>query len=83
MTPTLLKELAARTVAQYPQYANHFDGYVAVRIKRDIRTKMGLAFQKGEIAIGRPAAEGDYRTVWSAKNKVDTSVRASHVEVVS
>jgi len=82
MTVAMLKTLAARAVAQYPQYAGHFDGYVAVRIKRDVRTKMGLAFEKGEIAIAQPTADADgFRTVWSVKNKVDTSVRASHVEV--
>lgn len=79
-----LKKLAAEQVAQYPQYAGHFDGYTLVRVKRAIRTKLGLAFEAGEMAIAiksRDILTGKARvTVWSLRNGVDTGVRPSDVE---
>lgn len=83
-----LKATAAAQVAQYPQYAGHFANYRLVRIKRDVKTKLGLAFARGEYAIGiihRDAlpnlpSSGKSVTVWSRRNGVDTSVRATDVE---
>jgi hypothetical protein len=86
-----LKTRAAAQVAEYPQYAGHFDGYVLVRIVKPQRTKMGVAFTLNEIAIARPdvrtISEGRFtgrkmRTVWSMHNKIDTSIPASDVEAV-
>jgi hypothetical protein len=91
MTKTELKTLAAAQVAQYPQYAGHFDGYVLVKVKKTVKTKMGLAFESGEVAIAKPTTEtiedGRYKgkqtmTVWSIRNKCDTSVFAADVEVI-
>lgn len=77
----LLKNLAASTVSQYPQYAGHFAGYEMCRVKRDVRTKMGLAFRKGEIVIGKRGADhAEFLTLWSYSNRIDTSVRARDVE---
>ena len=80
---------AASQVAQYPQYRNHFDNYVLVQIKRDIRLrKSGLAFTKGELTIARRGFEypehGPYThipfiTAWSMLNGIDTSLRRSDV----
>lgn len=83
----LLKNHAASTMSRYPQYAGHFDNYRMVRIKRDVRTKMGLAFRAGEIAIAAPTARlgipGErFVTVWSFSNQIDTSVRAHDVEEI-
>jgi hypothetical protein len=83
-----LKATAAAQVAQWPQYAGHFASYRLVRVKCDVKTKMGLAFARGEYAIaterrdelpGLPSS-GKYVTVWSRRNKADTSVRAPDVE---
>lgn len=83
-----LRATAIAQVAQYPQYRNHFDDYRLVRIKHDVKTKMGLAFARGEFAIatekkdeipGLPSS-GRFVTVWSRRNQVDTSVCASDVE---
>lgn len=86
-TLTNLKTTAASQVARYSQYNGHFAGYRLVRIKRDIKTKMGLAFARGEYAIGidRDQEPGRVRcekfvTVWSKRNQIDTSVRGSDVE---
>lgn len=83
-----LQSTATAQVSQWPQYAGHFAGYKLVRIKRDVRTKGGLAFKQGEYAIGTPhrdelpglPSSGKFVTVWSRRNKVDTSVRATEVE---
>jgi len=87
-TLTSLKATAATQVAQYPQYRGHFAGYRLVRIKSDVKTKMGLAFARGEYAIatehkdelpGLPSS-GKFVTAWSRRNKIDTSVRVIDVE---
>ncbi len=83
-----LQVTAAAQVAQYPQYKNHFTGYRLVRIKRDVTTKAGLAFARGEYALatekkdelpGLPSS-GKFVTAWSRRNQLDTSVRVSDVE---
>lgn len=83
-----LMTTAAAQVARHPQYRNHFTGYRLVRVKRDVKTKGGLAFARGEFAIaaekkdelpGLPSS-GRFVTVWSRRNQVDTSVRVSDVE---
>jgi hypothetical protein len=87
-TLTSLVTTAAAQVAQYSQYKNHFTGYRLVRVKCDVKTKMGLAFARGEFAIatekkdelpGLPSS-GRYVTVWSRRNQIDTSVRVADVE---
>jgi hypothetical protein len=87
-TLTSLKVLAATQVAQYPQYKDHFTSYRLVRILRDVKTKMGLAFTRGEYALateykdelpGLPSS-GRFVTVWSRRNQIDTSVRVTDVE---
>lgn len=87
-----LKIRAAAQVAQYPQYAGHFAGYRLARVKRDVRTKMGLAFKRGEfvIAVERDASHphgstltSEFATAWSMSNAIDTSIRMRDMEWVS
>ena len=83
-----LKSIATSQVAQYPQYKGHFADYRLVRIKREVKTKMGLAFASGEYAIATTVRDelpnlpssGRFVTVWSRRNKVDTSVKTADVE---
>lgn len=86
-----LKSTAAAQVGQYPQYRNHFASYRLVRVKNDVKTKMGLAFARGEFAIaterkdelpGLPSS-GRFVTVWSRRNQIDTSVRVTDMEWIS
>lgn len=87
-TLTSLRATAAAQIAHYPQYKNHFASYRLVRIKCDVKTKMGLAFSRGEYAIAIEKTDeradlpssGKFVTVWSRKNKIDTSVRVTDVE---
>jgi hypothetical protein len=84
-----LKATAASQVKQYPQYANHFAGYRLALMKRDVKTKMGLAFIKGEFVIVAPdggftlPGTTKFVTAWSRRNAIDTSVKAADLEFVS
>ena len=86
-----LKTEAAAQVAHYPQYAGHFAPYVVERMKRTVTTKAGTVAVNGEAVLVHPAtrsvstnlrgATHAYVTVWSLRNKVDTSVRCADVEL--
>jgi len=80
---------AKERVKEYPQYLGHFDGYILIRIKKDVRTKMGLAFRKGELAIAKPVGVeilgrrkglDQWATAFSISNGVDTSISARAVD---
>jgi hypothetical protein len=85
--PATLAHLRSSVAAQAPWHTDRFARYVLVRIKCDIRTKMGLAFTRGEYALAvdqdpapRRVRCEKFVTVWSRRNQVDTSVRAADVE---
>jgi len=44
---------------KYPQYRGKFDDHVRVRITRNVTTKSGRAFFKGEITIAKRVDYGD------------------------
>lgn len=76
---------------KYPQYKNHFNNYILIEIKKDIATKTGRAFSKGEIAIAVPkiristGTDGKTRntiTAFSFSNKVDTSIPVVDVSIL-
>lgn len=84
-----LLSTAAAQVAQYPQYASHFRGYILARVKRDVITKAGLAFKRGEyvlaapkVAVPRLPSTREFHTAWSRRNAVDTSILAADLEYV-
>ena len=88
----LLIAKALGQMARYPQYANHFDDFVLVKIKKNIRTKMGFAFLKDEVTIAAPVTRTDLlgienkvtttRQVWSFTNAVDTLIKEKDLEVL-
>jgi hypothetical protein len=83
-----VRDDAARKHAQYPQYEGHWDGdeWIVVRLKRNVSTKMGLAFEKGELTIAKAVENDEHLTdgwfAYSLKNGIDTWVRKEWVEVV-
>lgn len=85
LTRKTLIERAAAQVAEYPQYNDHFRPCVLGVIKRDITTKMGLAFVAGEVVIVRLNTSGilgdRYHAAWSMRNGCDTSISTSDIEV--
>lgn len=88
-----LKVTAAEQVAQWPHYAGHFADYRLARVKRTVRTKMGLAFKRGEFVIATErmmfpeSMDSDASewtvTAWSHRNAVDTCLKGSDVEWLS
>lgn len=92
MSIETLKRVAADQVASYPQYAGHFDDYVLIRIKKDIKSKLGISFKQGDLAIAKPGfrefvdGRGKNRkmvTAWSITNKIDTSIDFKDAEFVA
>lgn len=91
-TLSFLRARAAAAMAKYPQYAGHFDGYRLARMKRDVKTKMGQAFVKGEYVIAVESepvfasngvlAAGFRITAWSHLNTCDTAIKPSDLEWV-
>lgn len=75
---------AAESMAKYKQYDGHFDDYILVKVNKDVKTKMGLAFSKDEVTIAKnePHELGG-RVLWSFKNNCDTLIREKHFKVVS
>ena len=97
LTSTIRAEAEAKH-AQYPQYAGHWDGWGLVQVTRRVKTKMGEAFKKGEIALGKrdePVVDSALHpdtlaelnkpsyTVYSRSTGYDTLVRANNVVEVS
>ena len=73
-----IKAVANFKHAQYPQYAGHWDDpeWVLVQITTDIKTKMGKAFHKGELALAKRGVLEDL-PVWvaySRGNNCDTII---------
>lgn len=79
---------AAERHAPYPQYAGHWDGqeWQLVTITKRVKTKLGVAFEAGEVALARADRVGGYPhpkgwtfvTAYSVRNGIDTSVRVEH-----
>ncbi len=91
----ILKTAAAAQVQQYPQYRGHFDDYVLVRARKNVRSKLGQSFVKDEIAIARPTVYENQRTlrngrvetyhtivVWSLTNRCDTHVILDEIQIL-
>ena len=80
-------------MAAYPQYRGKWDGCKLLKVKRTIKTKLGVAFIKGEVSVGQDSTIGllpqyaaeceGFITVWSKSNRCDTSVRVKDIEWVT
>jgi hypothetical protein len=92
-TPTFaeLVSEAQEQVARYPQYADAFDerhGWRLAVATKNVTTKMGLAFAKGETYLARleddPDDEFYGRTFgWSRSNGISTLVRDGDLRFAS
>lgn len=87
MTRRMLIDQANKDMAKWPQYKDRFNDYVLYRMKRSLKTKMGLAFEKGELAIGRVETTdfgGETAvTLYSVRNRIDTTFPARYTEKVA
>ena len=75
-------------VMGYPQYANTHAGEVMmVRLRRQISTKGGIRFTKGEMAIAvmRPAAGGveAHMSAFSVRGNVSTALPAGSYTIIN
>ncbi len=90
-----LKTAAATQVARYPQYRGHFEYYVLVRARKNVKSKMGQSFVKDELAVARPVVYDEQRTlpsgrvknyqtivVWSLTNRCDTHVILDEIQIL-
>jgi hypothetical protein len=69
--------------AQHPQYANYWDGWRVVEVTAQVRTKLGVAFEPGDLALAAPPETvAPFRTVYSTRNKINTSVQGALVREV-
>ena len=73
-------EAANAKHTQYPQYVGHWDDFKLVRVKKTIKTKLGLAFVAGEVSIAKQ--EGTFKdvTVYSKRNGIDTLVDVKKID---
>ena len=84
----------SKALLSFPQNED-IDHYIFALVKRNISTKMGLAFTKGEIILVDPESrfvdsfvddwsgeteEREFVTAWSVRNKCLTSILNSDVE---
>lgn len=82
---------AASALAAYPQYAGCHDGpeWTLIRVSRVVKTKMGQAFERGEIALARPSNDDDLRVgldgwhAWSPANRIHTFLPKKWAEDVA
>jgi hypothetical protein len=76
-------------IARYPAqeqnrrfYIGRIAGAEIVRMRRTVRTKLGVAFSTDDLALAFPSPGGSYRTLWSSRNETSTSVCRSAFVVV-
>lgn len=101
--PTIetMRATAEAAHAQYPQYAGHWDDWTVGMVTKRIRTKSGVAFEKGDQVMVSPDTRSEripprgldkyrpydewpvkqFRTCYSFRNQIDTSVPADAVRV--
>ena len=76
----------ANLAAQYPQYAEQVGGGRLAQMRRDVVTKMGVAFLRGDVVVveQRRGLDGELRhTAWSVRNGIHTGIRGSDYHPLS
>lgn len=75
--------------SQYPQYEGYWDGpqWRVARVRRPVTTKMGLAFDKGDIVLAKQSSGSLDQRLWvtgySWRNRVNTSVWSGDIEFLT
>lgn len=76
----MIRQIAEVKSSIYPQYQGYWDGWVLVRVKKTIRTKMGVAFEKGDLTLMDPEIECDeFVTCYSIRNDINTLIERKYV----
>lgn len=85
-----IRDEASARHAQYPQYEGHWNGpeWRIARVSRSIRTKLGQAFESGELVLARDRdaselAQGvDGAVAYSRSNGINTVIPETALEFV-
>jgi hypothetical protein len=80
-----MRDEAQEATVAYPQYLGHWDGWRVVEITESVRTKLGQAFEPGDLALRRPGqCHGDagFVTCYSRRNGVNTSVPTTSIREI-
>lgn len=71
----------------YPQYAGHWGGWTLARMRARVVTKMGVAFEGGDVVLARPNQFRDWAwpigataTAYSVRNGIDTEIREADLD---
>lgn len=83
ITRQMLIDQANKDMAKWPQYKGKFDYHTLFRVKKNVKTKMGLAFTKGEIAIGSYNENNRSYVLYSVRNKCETALPLNYIEEVA
>lgn len=82
----MLAEAIVVGLGGYEQYNGHWAEFAPIRIVRKVRTKMGVAFEAGDITLGKwETCEWDNTkriVAFSFRNCVDTVIRPDYVQFV-
>lgn len=83
-----IRAIAYSAHAEYPQFNNHWQNWKLVRLKRSVTTKAGQAFVEGDFALMSNSANKDqqrrqFRTVYSIRNGVDTSIALADIDLIA
>lgn len=84
----MLIQEAEKANAAYPQYAGHWDGWRVAEITRTVRTKLGVAFEPGDLVLVSPEVTQEvfmsepYTTAYSRRNRINTAVPTRKVREV-
>ena len=81
-----LIDQAKAQVEGFPQYANSFDDVRVVRVTKRLTTKLGVAFEPGDLVLMTSAASptlgNEFATCWSFRNKCHTSIRHAWLQTI-
>jgi hypothetical protein len=78
---------AIATHSKYPQYKDHWDGWGLCRVLVRVKTKAGVAFERGDLALYKVERRDTFGepplvvTLYSNRNGVDTTIGATIREV--
>lgn len=77
-----LRDEARAATARYPQYAGKYDGHRLGRLTRTVKTKMGVAGEKGDLVIycDDVLESSPVVSFWSRSNKIDTLVSVETIQ---
>ncbi len=73
-----LRNAAEAQVSAFPQYAGRFSAMRVGLAVRTVRTKAGVAMEKGDFVLVEAGSDA-FVTIWSARNRCLTSVPAAAV----